>query len=112
MPIGNTSLPHLGNAKKKVREIGNIALAIAILMIGGALALSPDRKTFRRAGRRIAFLAIGPVLIFAVAPKLLQSSHAAALVGQRGDAPRVRAPGAVLGGAPRRRRAGRSGSSR
>ena len=79
VPIGNASLPHLGNAKKRVREIGNIALAIAILMIGGALALSPDRKTFRRAGRRIAFLAIGPVLIFAVAPKLLESSHAAAL---------------------------------
>ena len=79
VPIGNASLPHLGNAKKNVREVGNIALAIAILLIGGALALSPDRKTFRRAGRRIAFLAIGPVLIFAVAPKLLESSHAAAL---------------------------------
>ena len=79
VPIGNASLPHLGNAKQKAREIGNIALALAILLIGGALALSPDRKTFRRAGRRVAFLAIGPVLIFAVAPRLLGSSHTGAL---------------------------------
>jgi hypothetical protein len=79
VPIGNASLPHLGIAKRTVREIGNIALAIAILMIGGALALSPDRKTFRRAGRRVAFLAIAPVLVFAVGPKLLESSHTGAL---------------------------------
>jgi hypothetical protein len=79
VPIGNASLPHLGHARQSVREVGDIALALAILLIGGALALAPERKTFRRAGRRVAFLAIGPVLIFAVAPRLLQSSHTSAL---------------------------------
>ena len=79
VPIGNASLPHLGHAEQNVRTVGDVSLALAILLIGGALALSPDRKTFRRAGRRVAFLAIGPVLVFAVAPRLLQSSHTSAL---------------------------------
>jgi hypothetical protein len=79
VPIGSTSLPHLGNAERNVRRAGDIALALAILLIGGALALSPHRKTFRRAGRRVAFMAIGPVLVFAVAPRLLQSSSTGAL---------------------------------
>lgn len=79
VPIGNASLPHLGNATRSVREVGNIALAVAILLIGGALALSPHRKTFRRAGRRIAFLAIAPVAVFVVAPRLIASSHNNAL---------------------------------
>jgi hypothetical protein len=79
VPIGNASLPHLGHAEQNVRTVGDISLALAILLIGGALALAPERKTFRRAGRRVAFLGIGPVLIFAVAPRLLQSSHTSAL---------------------------------
>jgi len=79
VPIGSATLPHFGNAERTVREVGDTALAVAILLIGGALAVAPDRKTFRRAGRRLAFMAIVPVLLFAVAPKLLASSHTGAL---------------------------------
>jgi hypothetical protein len=79
VPIGSASLPHIGNAQRNVREIGDIALALAVLLIGAGLLLAPERKTFRRAGRRIAFLAIGPVLVFVVGPHLLTASHNRAL---------------------------------
>jgi len=79
VPIGATDLPHLGNAKRTVREAGDVALALAVVLIGGALVLAPERATWRRAGRRVAFLAIAPVLIFALGPRLLASSHNRAL---------------------------------
>ncbi len=79
VPIGSADLPHLANVGRGVRQAGDIALAIAILLIGGALMLAPERKTFRRAGRRVACLAIPPVVVFAVGPRLLASSHNRAL---------------------------------
>jgi hypothetical protein len=79
VPIGSATLPHIGNAQRSVREMGDIALALAVLLIGAGLALAPERKTFRRAGRRIAFLAIGPVLVFVVGPHVLASAHNRAL---------------------------------
>jgi hypothetical protein len=79
VPIGSANLPHLGNAAGHIREVGDIALALALLFIGGGLALEPRRKTFRRVGRRVAFLAIMPVLVFDLGPRLLTSSHNSAL---------------------------------
>ncbi|HTD48975.1 MAG TPA: hypothetical protein VK771_00160 [Acidimicrobiia bacterium] len=79
VPIGSADLPHLGNAKRTVREVGDLALAIAILLIGGAVALAPEPATFRRTGRRVAFLAVTPVVVFAVGPRLLAASHNGAL---------------------------------
>lgn len=79
VPIGSTSLPRLGDAERTVREVGLVALLVALACIGGGLALAPTRKTFRRAGRRVAFLAIAPVLVFEVGPRLLAASHNSAL---------------------------------
>lgn len=79
VPIGGAALPHLGNVGRTVREAGDLALAVAIMLIGGALVLAPERKTFRRAGRRVACLAIPPVVVFGVGPRLLASSHNSAL---------------------------------
>ena len=39
IPIGGKDLPHVGDAIGKVRRVGNTALAIAILLVGGALLL-------------------------------------------------------------------------
>jgi len=63
------------NAPDKVSVVGRVALAIAIALIGGALLLVHDRKMFRRASRRLAFLAIGPTLAFALLPRVLDSMH-------------------------------------
>jgi hypothetical protein len=75
VPVGSTSLPHVRGAESKVALTGRIALALACLMVGGALLLVHDRKMLRRASRRLAFLAIGPTLAFAVLPRLLDSLH-------------------------------------
>jgi hypothetical protein len=74
VPLGTADMPKVGNARERVRIIGNAAIAIAILLIGGALLLAHDRKTFRRTGRRIAFLAIPTALVFLVLPRVLASS--------------------------------------
>ena len=75
VPIGGSELPHIGDVRHNARVIGNGAIAIALLLIGGALLLAHDRKMFRRTGRRIAFLALPPALVFLVVPRLLASSH-------------------------------------
>jgi hypothetical protein len=75
VPLGTTNTPHVGTSREQVRVIGNAAIAMALVLIGGALLLARDRKIFRRTGRRIAFLAIPPVLVFVLLPRLLASSQ-------------------------------------
>lgn len=79
VPIGGSELPHIGDIRHNVTVVGNSAIAIAMLLIGGALLLAHDRKMFGRAGRRVAFLALPPALVFVVAPRLLESSHNSAM---------------------------------
>jgi hypothetical protein len=80
VPIGNAQVPHLGDIGRSAHRLADTAIALAIVLIAGALVLAPDRKMFRRAGRRTAFLAIPPAVIFVIAPHLLASSHNSALV--------------------------------
>jgi hypothetical protein len=75
VPIGGSDLPHIGDLRHNTRVIGDSAIAMAFLLIGGSLLLAHDRKMFRRTGRRIAFLALPPALVFLVVPRLLGSSH-------------------------------------
>ena len=75
VPIGGSGLPHIGDVRHDARVVGGSAIAMAFLLIGGALLLAHDRKMFRRTGRRIAFLALPPALLFLVVPRLLASSH-------------------------------------
>ena len=75
VPVGSTSLPHVDGAHSKAAIVERIALALALALIGGALLLAHDRKMFRRASRRLAFLAIGPTLAFAVLPRVLGALH-------------------------------------
>ena len=79
VPIGGADLPHIGNLRHNVTVVGDAAIAIALLLVGGALLLAHDRKMFRRAGRRLAFLALPPVLVFLVIPRALESSHNSAM---------------------------------
>jgi hypothetical protein len=76
--IGGDDLPHLGSS----RDIAGAVVwlgALAALMFGAAsLALAHDRKSVARAGRRIAYLGIGPLLGFVVLPLFL--SHASGSV--------------------------------
>jgi hypothetical protein len=75
VPVGSSSLPHVDGARRKIALVGYVALAVALALIAGALVLVHDRKMFRRASRRLAFLAIGPTLAFAVLPRVFDSMH-------------------------------------
>ena len=79
VPIGGADLPHIGDVRHEARVIRNCAVAIAVVLIGGALLLAHDRKTFRRVGRRTAFLALAPALVFLAVPRVLAASHNSAM---------------------------------
>ena len=76
LPLGGDSkLPHVGSAVRVVSRVGAIAALLAFLLIGAALLLAHDAKMIRRVGRRIALLAIGPTIAFAVLPRILAAGH-------------------------------------
>jgi hypothetical protein len=79
VPIGGARLPHIGAVRNNARVIGDSAIAIAVVLVGGALLLVHDRKTFRRVGRRVALLAVPPILVFLVIPRVLASRHSSAM---------------------------------
>jgi hypothetical protein len=79
VPLGASNLPRVGDVRHEARVVGNAAIAIAVLLVGGALLLAPDRKAFRRTGRRIAFLALPPAIVFLALPHFLAASHNSAL---------------------------------
>jgi hypothetical protein len=68
-------LPHLGSLRDKARTARTLGLAAGILLIAGSFMLVRDRKAIGRAGRRVAYLAICPLVIFALAPRLLDGSR-------------------------------------
>jgi hypothetical protein len=75
--------PSLGHARDVARNAIWMALVAALLLVGGSLLLAHDRRAIRRLGRRIAYLAIGPLLIFEALPIFLES--------RTGDGPAVAA---------------------
>ena len=76
MPLGNDAKrPHVGGLTRAVGPVGVLAALLAILLIGAALLLVHDAKMIRRVGRRVAFLALGPVIAFAVLPRVLSARH-------------------------------------
>jgi hypothetical protein len=68
-------LPHLDKARDTDREAMTLGLAAGLLLVAISLMQVRDSKAISRLGRRIAYLAIGPVLVFAVIPHLLDGWH-------------------------------------
>ena len=76
LPLGgDAKLPHINGAVRAVSRAGTIAALLAFLLIGAALLLAHDAKMIGRAGRRVALLAIGPTLAFAVLPRILAAGR-------------------------------------
>ena len=84
--LGGKDLPHLGSAHDTMHQASAIAILCALVFLGLSLLLCHERKAFARVGRRVAYLAIGPLLWFEVLPVVLGHVD--------GDAPQV--AGAVL----------------
>jgi hypothetical protein len=75
-------LPRLDGVADAAHTATTLGLAAAILLIGASLMLQRDKKAVSRVGRRVAYLAIVPLLAFAVVPRLLDAwSASGAQVG-------------------------------
>jgi hypothetical protein len=66
-------LPRLDALADKVHTARTLGLAAGVLLIAASLMLVRDKKAVSRVGRRIAYLAIIPLLAFAVLPWVLDS---------------------------------------
>jgi hypothetical protein len=66
--IGNDKIPNLGPLHRDAQAVTLIGFALALLLGALALLVWHERPAFARAGRRIAYLAIAPLLVFLVLP--------------------------------------------
>ena len=79
--IKSKDLPHLNDPRSTADVVVILAISAALLLITASLLVRHDRRSIARAGRRTAFLAITPLLVFVVLPRVL--THAS------GDAPQI-----------------------
>jgi hypothetical protein len=81
--ISSGALPHVHEARPITNVITLLATLAALLFVAASLLLQHDRRSVARVGRRIAYLAVMPLVVFEVLPRVL--THAS------GDAPQIAA---------------------
>jgi hypothetical protein len=81
--ISSGNLPHVHDARPVANMITVLAAIAALLFVAASLVLQHDRRSVARVGRRIAYLAVMPLVVFEVLPLVL--GHAS------GDAPQIAA---------------------
>jgi hypothetical protein len=74
-------LPHLGHARDVAHNVALLGTIAALLLLTASLLMVHDRGAIARVGRRTAYIAIVPLLVFALGPRLL--------AGARGGAPEI-----------------------
>ena len=79
--VGHRKLPNLHDPRSTANVVALLGVIAALLFIAASLVLRHDRKAVALVGRRTAYLAITPLVVFVVLPRLL--SYAS------GDAPQV-----------------------
>jgi len=79
--LQSDNLSHVNDPRAGVSVIAWLGIVAALLFIAAALILDHDRRTIARAGRRTAYLAVTPLLVFAVLPHVLSWSSS--------DAPQI-----------------------
>jgi hypothetical protein len=83
--IDSSELPKLQGVDDRVTSAMTLGTLVALLCITLSLLLVHDRAAMGRLGRRTAYLSVVPLLMFAIAPLLLDG---------RGDLPSILAAGA------------------
>jgi len=74
--LGEADVPAISDAGTRARAVLVTATLLAIALLVAGVALHPSqRDALARVGRRIALLAIGPLLGFVVLPWILASAH-------------------------------------
>ncbi|HEV7525597.1 MAG TPA: hypothetical protein VGP92_11565, partial [Acidimicrobiia bacterium] len=81
--IKAADLPHLHDPRSTADVVTVLAVAAALLLVTASLLMHHDRRTISRVGRRTAFLAVTPLVVFVAFPRVL--AHAS------GDAPQIAA---------------------
>jgi hypothetical protein len=81
--IKHDKLPELHDPRSTSDAVAVLGIVAALLLITASLILQHDRRSFSRVGRRIAYLAVTPLLVFVVLPRIVE--HAS------GDAPQIAA---------------------
>ncbi len=69
--IGHRKLPNLHDPRSTSNVVAALGTVAALLLIAASLLLRHDRRAIALVGRRIAYLAITPLVIFVVLPRLL-----------------------------------------
>jgi len=65
-------LPHVTDPRPAAAGITLLGIAAALLLITAALLSDPTRHTTALVGRRIAYLAVTPLVLFAIVPRALE----------------------------------------
>jgi len=81
--ISSGDLPHVHAARPTADVITVLATLAALLLVAASLLLRHDRRAVAQVGRRVAYLAAMPLVVFEVVPRVL--THAS------GDAPQIAA---------------------
>jgi hypothetical protein len=79
--LESDNLSHVNDPRSGVNVIAWLGIVAALLFVTAALLLDPERRTIARAGRRTAYLAVTPLLVFALLPHVLSLSSS--------DAPQI-----------------------
>jgi len=79
--VKTDKLPQLHDPRSTADGFTMLAVIAALLLITASLLLQHDRRSIGRVGRRIAFLAITPIVVLVVLPRVL--AHVS------GDAPQI-----------------------
>jgi hypothetical protein len=69
--LESKDLPHTKDPRAALGVVAGLGTTAAALFITSALLLAHDRRTVARVGRRTAFLAVTPLLLFALLPRVL-----------------------------------------
>jgi hypothetical protein len=72
--IQDDKLPRVHDPRSATSGLALLAIIAAVLLITASLVLCHDRRSIARVGRRIAYLAITPLLVFLLLPRLLEHS--------------------------------------
>ncbi len=76
--IRSNNLPELHDPRSATSGVAVLATIAALLLITASLLLRHDRRAFALVGRRTAYLAITPLLLFVVLPRVLEHASGTA----------------------------------
>ena len=91
LSISSKDLPHVHDPRPTANVVTLLGTMAALLLVTASLILRHSRRAIRRLGRRIAFLAVGPLVLLVAFPRLLAHAPgdpaqiAAALLRVYGD---------------------------